>query len=97
MENNRIEKLENVNCNLKLENRNKLQITGVNEVVSFNEQEIFLNTKLGALHIKGDELKMNKLDVQAGEVYIVGNIDSCAYTNNAKLKNNDGILAKLFK
>lgn len=97
MENNRNEKLKSASCNMNMENRERLQITGVNEVVSFNEDEIFLNTQLGALRIKGDELKMNKLDVQSGDVLIVGNIDSCAYSNNYKAKKNEGILAKLFK
>ncbi|WBW97937.1 sporulation protein YabP [Oceanirhabdus sp. W0125-5] len=97
MDINREDKQEEMNCNLLLEDRKKLQITGVIEVIRFNEEEILLNTKLGTLLIKGENLKMNKLDVQAGEVYIVGSIDSCVYSNKHKAKSNEGILAKLFK
>lgn len=96
MDINREEKQE-MNCNLLLESRKKLQITGVIEVIRFNEEEILLNTKLGTLLIKGENLKMNKLDVQAGEVFIVGGIDSCVYSDKHKAKSNEGILAKLFK
>ena len=88
---------EEMNCNLLLESRKKLQITGVLEVIRFNEEDILLNTKLGTLLIKGENLKMNKLDIQAGEVYIVGSIDSFAYSEKHKGKSNEGILAKLFK
>ena len=58
MDINREEKKEEMNCNLLLEDRKKLQITGVIEVIRFNEEEILLNTKLGTLLIKGENLKM---------------------------------------
>ena len=47
---------------LSLENRKKLTLSGVIEVMSFDEEKIDLTTKLGNLTIKGEELKMNKLD-----------------------------------
>ena len=54
---------------LNLEDRKKLTLSGVVEVMSFDEEKIDLTTKLGNLTIKGEELKMNKLDVQNGDVY----------------------------
>ena len=61
---------------LSLENRKILSITGVNEVINFDEEKISLKTDLGPLLIKGSELKMNKLDVQNGEVIIGGFISN---------------------
>ncbi|CAG9366621.1 sporulation protein YabP [Clostridium perfringens] len=66
---------------LSLENRKILSITGVNEVINFDEEKISLKTDLGPLLIKGSELKMNKLDVQNGEVIIGGFISNIDYLN----------------
>lgn len=61
-------KVEDNKSSLSLENRKKLTLSGVIEVISFDEQKIDLTTNLGNLTIKGEELKMNKLDVQNGDV-----------------------------
>lgn len=82
---------------LSLENRKRLILTGVIEVVSFNEEQIILNTNLGTLNIKGGGLKMNKLDVQNGDVIIIGTINSCMYTNSEPKKQKQSLMSKLFK
>lgn len=83
--------------NLILENRNKMQVNGIIEVISFNEQEIILNTKLGGLNVKGENLKMNKLDVHNGDISIIGKINSCIYISDQKNKSKESIFTKLFK
>lgn len=98
MEIKKEDKVENLKSNLMLESRKRMSLTGVLEVIRFSDEEIMLNTVLGALNIKGEELKMHKLDIQQGEVMITGSIDSCIYsTNKSKTKKNDTILARLFK
>lgn len=82
---------------LKIENRKRIFLDGVSDVVSFNEEQIILNTKLGTLHIKGEELKMSKLDVQNGDVIINGTINACIYLNKENKKNKEKLLSKLFK
>ncbi|PRR77195.1 Spore protein YabP [Clostridium liquoris] len=82
---------------LTMENRKRLLLNGIVEVVSFNEDQIVLNTNLGTLHIKGEELKMNKLDVQNGEAIINGMINSCVYINKENKKEKEKLLSKLFK
>lgn len=82
---------------MTIENRKKLLLTGVSEVVSFNDEQIELNTNLGFLIIKGRELKMNKLDVQNGDIVIIGLINSCAYSGNDSKSNKDSIISRLFK
>lgn len=72
-------KQEENKSNLNLENRRRLTISGVIEVISFDELKIDLTTNLGNLTIKGEDLKMNKLDVQNGDVIIEGNIASMVY------------------
>ena len=82
---------------LNLENRKKLTLSGVVEGMNFDEEKIALTTKLGNLTIKGEELKMNKLDVQNGDVIIVGNISSMVYNGKEIKKSGESLLSKLFK
>ncbi|GAA0726021.1 hypothetical protein GCM10008905_22100 [Clostridium malenominatum] len=82
---------------MTMESRKRLSLNGIVDVFSFNEEQIILNTILGTLHIKGDGLKMNKLDVQNGEVIINGTINSCVYTNKENKKEKEKLLSKLFK
>ncbi len=82
---------------LSLENRKILSITGVNEVINFDEEKISLKTDLGPLLIKGSELKMNKLDVQNGDVMINGEIYYIVYSGKEIKKEKESILGRLFK
>lgn len=90
-------KIEDKKGMLTLENRKKLLLSGVIEVVSLNDEQIMLNTNLGSLTIKGEELKMNKLDVQSGDMLITGLINSCVYVNKEFKKDKESIFSKLFK
>lgn len=91
-------KITQCTSNLFLENRKILSLTGVNEVINFDEEKISLKTSLGPLLIKGSGLKMNKLDVQNGEVIIGGFISSINYLNKKnKVKKNRNLISKIFK
>lgn len=90
-------KIEDKRSNLMLENRKKLTINGVIEVISFNENQILLNTDVGTMIVKGQELKMNKLDVQNGDVIITGKVDSFVYTNDKSKAKKDSIISRLFR
>ena len=90
-------KIEDNRGNIILENRKKMTLTGVEEVISFDDEKILLNTKLGALTIKGLNLKMNKLDVQNGDVMINGEIYYIVYSGKEIKKEKESILGRLFK
>ena len=90
-------RLEEPRGNIILENRKKLVLTGAEEVISFDDEKILLNTSLGFLTIKGSELKMNKLDVQNGDVIIVGNVSSIVYSSKEVKKEKESIISRLFK
>ena len=53
----------NVIQNIVLENREKLSISGVLDVLSFDDQIVIVETELGLLTIKGENLKINKLSI----------------------------------
>ena len=90
-------RLEEPRGNIILGNRNKLVLKGAEEVISFDDEKILLNTSLGFLTIKGSELKMNKLDVQNGDVIIVGNVSSIVYSGKEVKKEKESIISRLFK
>lgn len=88
----------NIIQNLILENREKLTITGVEDVLSFDDQIVIINTQLGLLTIKGDDLRINKLNLDSSEVVIEGEIFNLGYSDNdIGKKNGTSILGKIFK
>ena len=79
-------------------NRGKGTITGVRDVVSFDVAEIILETVLGLLSIKGDNLHVKRLTVEKGEVEIDGSIDGLQYTERKeKSSSGEGLLGRLFR
>lgn len=86
MENKENTNLINNKSSICLESRKKLLLTGVLEVISFDEEQISLNTTQGKLNILGNNLKVNKLDVQNGDVIIQGLIKSMIYCSKKPRK-----------
>lgn len=97
MEKSNISNIAEARANITLENRKRLFLTGVEEVMNFDDKVIALNTKLGFLTIKGYDLKMNKLDLQNGDVIIVGNVSSMVYSSKEVKKQSENLISKLFK
>ena len=87
----------NIVQNLVLENRNRLNISGVLDVLSFDDQIIIVETELGLLTVKGDNLRINKLSIDTSEVVVEGEIISLAYSNKDLDKKGEGFLGKIFK
>ena len=63
--------------NLILENRGKLSISGVNDVLSFDDQVVIVETELGLLTVKGENIRVNKLSLDTSEVVLEGTIVAC--------------------
>ena len=82
--------------NLVLENREKLNVSGVNDVLSFDDQVVIMETELGLLTIKGENLKINKLSIDTSEVIVEGRINNLIYSDH-QTKNEGGIFGKIFK
>lgn len=56
--------------NLILENRNKLSVSGVKDVLSFDDQVVIMETELGLLTVKGENLRINKLSIDTSEIIV---------------------------
>ena len=76
--------------NIVLENREKLNVTGINDVFSFDDQIIIIETELGLLTIKGEDLKINKLSLDTSDFIVEGRIDSLNYSNQEASSNKKG-------
>lgn len=81
-----------------LSNRKSGSFSGVLDVLSFDVGEILLETEQGMLLIKGNDLHVNRLTLEKGEIDIAGRIDSMAYSDiNTYSKSNESFFGRLFK
>ena len=78
--------------NLILENRNKLSISGVKDVLSFDDQVVIMETELGLLTVKGENLKINKLSIDTSEVIVEGEINNLGYNDHSKKEQESRII-----
>lgn len=64
-----------------LDNRKSMNLTGAKDVVAFDLNQVILESTMGMIHIKGQDLKVAKLSIEKGEVAINGRIDSIVYSD----------------
>lgn len=83
--------------NLILENRGKLSISGVLDVLSFDDQVVMVETELGLLTVKGENLRINKLSIDTSEVIVEGDISYLAYSDKEAEKSKSSFMSKIFK
>lgn len=73
-------------------------LTGVVDVISFDLGEIILETEMGTLMIKGNDLHVKRLTLEKGEVDMEGKIDSLEYSEHVSLSaKGQSFLGRLFK
>ena len=86
------------NHKLILNNRKAGLVTGVLDVLSFNLNEIVLETEQGMLMVKGTDMHVNRLNLEKGEVDLAGNIDNISYSDiHSGAKAGENLLSKLFR
>ena len=83
--------------NIILENRNRLNITGVEDVLSFDEQTITALTTLGLLIIKGNDLHLNQFSLDSTELSVEGEISLLQYNDKQMSKKGENLFTKIFK
>ncbi|MGV2942350.1 sporulation protein YabP [Mesobacillus sp. LC4] len=82
---------------LVMRGRRTLEITGVKQVESFDNEEFLLETVMGFLAIKGQNLQMKNLDVDKGIVSIKGKIFDLVYLDDQHGEKAKGFFSKLFR
>ena len=79
---------------IRILDRKKATITGVEDVDCFNEQVVVLRTPLGMLTVTGAALNIAHLNLEEGRVEIEGEFDALEYSGG---KKRGGVFAKLFR
>ena len=78
---------------LELDGREKLVVSGVEDVERFDETGIVMSTSAGILTVMGEGLHIGKLSLEGGELYVDGRIDSLSYEEP---RTGGGLLRRLF-
>jgi sporulation protein YabP len=81
--------------NIIIENRKKMSVSGVLDVISFDDNSVLLETANGALNVVGENFRINKLNVDIGELTIDGDIAGFNYEDIQK--KGAGFFSKMFK
>lgn len=85
----------NVIHSVIIESRKNLNISGVKDVISFDDETIQLNTAMGRITVKGEELKIIGFNTSTGELSVQGRINAVVYISDERMR--DGFLSKLFR
>ena len=81
---------------LELEGRERLLVTGVEEVERFDEEEIVMNTTAGVLVVGGTQLHIGKLNLDGGELHVDGAIHTLLYEDRGPSGGQGGLFRRLF-
>ncbi len=81
--------------NILIENRERISVSGVLDVLSFDETLVEAETELGNMRIKGDGLKIEKLSLEEHELALTGYIFACEYEEPKKQSRN--IFVRMFQ
>lgn len=86
---------DSIKHEVKIIDRGIIYLTGVDKIISFDNEEFLLETVMGILTLKGEGLEVIKLDTHDGVVTLKGLINSYSY--DEKKKENESFFGKLFK
>lgn len=95
--NKETDKIEFLNHNINITERQNVQVSGVTKIDSFDNEEFLLETTAGPLGIKGKDLEIIKLDTYEGTIMIKGVIDEFSYFDTSKSKKENSMIARLLK
>ena len=81
-----------------LDRRENISVTGVLDVISFDEEAVVAETELGVLVLRGAQMHVNRLNLESGELAIEGEILSLNYEEaSGFVKGKSSLIGKLFK
>lgn len=80
-----------------LEERSRLSVSGVTDVVSFDDESITADTDMGMIIIRGEDLHIGRLNLDEGVLQVDGSVDSIEYTDGSEASRGGFLLGKIFK
>lgn len=83
---------------LMMQDRSVLSVSGIRDVVSFDENQIIVDTDMGLLTMKGKDLHVSRLTLEKGEVDVDGTLDSLVYSSNESFRKSwESLFNRLFR
>ncbi|MDE6261049.1 MAG: sporulation protein YabP [Oscillospiraceae bacterium] len=78
-----------------IENRQSLTVSGVEDVERFDENTIVLSTSMGSMVVAGEDLHIEKLSLDGGDLKVEGHVDAISYEDDGNERG--GFLSRLFR
>ncbi len=83
---------------IQIMNRQTTNLSGVSDVISFDEKEVVLETERGMLTIRGDGLHVSRLTLEKGEVDVEGRVDAFQYSDGAAGRGKESsLISRMFR
>lgn len=79
---------------MTLQDRSRMSLSGVNDVVNFDDSQVILTTEMGTLIIKGSQMHVDQLNLESGDLSLTGHIDSMEYDDVVR---GGSFLGRLFR
>ncbi len=80
-----------------IDSRERIIITGVDDVDSFNENEVIMLTNHGFITVTGEDLHISKLNLDEGQLVVTGVIQSIDYADHEEQRAKKGVFNKMFR
>lgn len=80
-----------------LDNRERLTISAVEDVESFDDEKVVVITEMGTMTVTGGDFRISRLNVDDGQLVIEGEIDEIAYSDTVRSDKGGGFFGRLFK
>lgn len=77
--------------------RESIIISGVTDVISFDEESVIAETEMGIIVIRGVNLHVKKINLESGELSVTGEIDGISYENRGAAGKSKSLMGRLFK
>ena len=78
-------------------NRKNCSLTGVTDVIAFDDKEVILETQMGTLFIRGQNMHIKRLTLEQGEVDVEGSVDAYMYSGKKSMDQKDSFFGRLFR
>ena len=82
---------------LQIDRREHVNVTGIIDVISFDEESVIGETEMGIIIIKGANLHVGRINLDSGELVVSGEIDGVTYENPGGGAKTKSLLGRLFK
>lgn len=78
-------------------NRKNCSLTGVTDVIAFDDKEVILETQMGTLFIRGQNMHIKRLTLEQGEVDVEGSVEAYMYSGKKAMEQNNSLFGRLFR